>query len=138
MTFGRILVAQALAAAISLAVLGGSAAADPLVFKDLNLLNDWVSYGVATRTPSVAIDDEAIVYLRGAVRQESGLNGKIAVLPKPYRPKHVVYIPVTLVTGHKGEILINLGGDILVQSAGNYADAQAFTSLEGVSFPRNN
>jgi hypothetical protein len=136
MTFGIPVMKQALAAAVTLAAMAGAAMAEPLDYTRLNLLNGWARYSLDTRLPSVALDSNNVVHLRGAIYQASGATAIVFVLPITYRPQSTVYVSVGLINGKPGRLIIHSDGTVFVQSAGSYADAQNFTSLEGVTYPR--
>jgi hypothetical protein len=117
--------------------LSAVAAAEPLDFKHLNLLNNWEKFSSETRTPAVAIDANGVVHLRGAIRQSGSTANVPFVLPKAYRPSGIIYVPVDLTSGQPGRLNIEPDGTVRVQSAGNYSQAQDFTSLEGVLFSKH-
>jgi hypothetical protein len=137
MSIGTSLMRHAVGAFVSLAALGGDAFAEPLDFQKLHLINHWERYSTATRTPSVAIDADNIVYLRGAVRQPTTFNDDLMfVLPEAYRPSRLVIVRTNLVVARKGRLTILPNGKVSVQADDAFTSAQAFTSLEGVSFSR--
>jgi hypothetical protein len=117
--------------------LSAVAAAEPLDFKHLDLLNNWAQFSSETRTPAVAIDANGVVHLRGAIRQFGSNVNVPFVLPKKYRPSGIIYVPVDLTSGQPGRLNIFTDGTVQVQSAGNYSQAQDFTSLEGVLFSKH-
>jgi hypothetical protein len=122
---------------VMLTTLGGDAAADPLDFKRLALINGWERYTeFATRPPGVAIDSNDVVHLRGAIAQPTGTVDVPFVLPRKYRPQANVYVPVDLANGKPGMLTIRPSGNVSVVSAANTSDAQIFTSLEGVKYSR--
>lgn len=118
-----------------LAAFGGSVSAEPLDFQPLALIHDWQPYPGA-RVPAVAIDSNGVVHLRGAITQLTGTDPDAFRLPKRYRPNGLVYVGVDLANGLPGRLIINLDGMVEVQSPDDYADAQLFTSLEGVKFSK--
>ncbi len=124
-------------AALSLA-LCGTAAAAPLQYQNLALLNDWEQYSPATGKAQAAIDANNVVHLRGAIDQVFPANSSHAfTLPVKFRPDRFVYVPVNLSNGGFGRLNINSDGTVSVQSATANSVAQDFTSLEGVTFPKS-
>jgi len=102
-----------------------------LSFESLTLENGWVTYP-DTRPPAGALDAQGIVHLRGGMGD--GSSPILFKLPARLRPSSVIYVPVDLVNGHPGRLGIQPDGIVYVISAGTFADAKAFTSLEGVTF----
>jgi hypothetical protein len=75
--------------------------------------------------------------LRGAVRQPTTFNDDLMfVLPEAYRPSRLVIVRTNLVVARKGRLTILPNGKVHVQADDAFTSAQAFTSLEGVSFLR--
>jgi hypothetical protein len=136
MTFGIPVMKHALATAVTLTAIAGAATAEPLDYTRLNLLNGWARYSLDTRLPSVALDSNNVVHLRGAISQASGDSAIVFVLPTMYRPQSTVYVAVGLINAKPGRLIIHNDGTVFVQSAGSYSDAQGFTSLEGVTYPK--
>jgi len=126
-----------LACAAFVAALGGSAAALPLTFTSLHLVNGWTTYSSETGNPTAAADGNNVVHLRGAMRQPSVSSNNPFTLPLKYRPNRTVYVPVDLINGAPGRLVIYKEGTVLVEAADIAADARGFTSLEGVTFSRN-
>lgn len=100
-------------------------------FSPLPLSNGWVEGEFLTRTPAATIHRD-IVYLQGAI--SDGTLSEVFLLPASLRPEGDVYVPVDLCNGVKGRLLIRANGDVSVSSQTTFADAQCFTSLEGVSY----
>jgi hypothetical protein len=126
---------RAFAALALLAALGGNAAAEPLAFEPLELINGWASFADTYR-PGIAIDSNGVVYLRGVMGQQSGSNLLAFVLPQKYRPQGLVYAPVALVSGRPGRLLIEPNGNVRIRSAALDSEAQILTSLDGVTYSR--
>jgi hypothetical protein len=122
-------------AAVSL-VLFGSALAAPLTYQALTLQNGWQKYSTQTSVPKAAIDKHNVVHLAGAMAQLAGSASTAFVLPLKYRPNKIVYVPVTLLNGAFGRLIIESTGAVSVQAEGPYGNAQQFTSLEGVTYSR--
>jgi hypothetical protein len=117
-------------------LLFGSALAAPLPYQNLTLLNGWEQYSPQTGIPKVTIDQHNVVHLKGAISQGSGSAAGVFVLPLKYRPNRIVYVPVTLLNGAFGRLIIETTGTVSVQAASAQSDAQQFTSLEGVTFSK--
>src|SRR5438477_4262252 len=132
---GRVFIKGALASLV-FAAMCGSAYAAPLTFTVLKLKNGWTAYS-STRVPAAAIDANDIVHLEGGMQQISGSNQIAFVLPAKFRPSASVYIPVDLINGKIGRVNIFPDGNVYISAAANYSDAQSFTSLEGVTYPKN-
>ena len=102
---------------------------DPLA--PLTLLNDWTPTVFGTATPAAGVLDGAVVF-RGAV--SGGTSSLITILPEGMRPTANVYLPVGLCGAVPGRLFINSSGEVYVEATTDFADAQCFTSLDGVSF----
>ena len=104
-----------------------------LEFENLTLVNGWNEYSPLTHAPAAALDAMGVVHLRGAM--ETTENIAIAfVLEAKFRPAKKVYVGVDLINGKPGRLIIEPDGTAYVQSANLFADAQGFTSLEGVTY----
>jgi hypothetical protein len=126
----------ALAWLVVLTVIGGPANAVDLNFTQLNLLNGWVAADPDYRKPSVALDSNDVVHLRGAIAQPSGSSAIAFVLPNAFRPNGKVYVPVDILEAKPGRLVILPDGTVSVFTPEIFEFAQAFTSLEGVTFTR--
>src|SRR5262249_55993290 len=75
-----------------------------------------------------------VVQRIGAVA--SGTNGMLFTLPAGMAPVSDTYVQINLCGGLTGRLLIQPSGAVNVQPAptSTFADAQCFTSLDGVSF----
>jgi hypothetical protein len=135
MRFGPSRATTALASMILATLLGASASAAPLSWTVLTLQNNWEAYASTTRVPTVAIDAEGIVHLRGAMRGAGRILQQAFVLPLDFRPNKVVVVPV-FSEGKAGYLQIRPDGKVLV-FADSVGGAQEFTSLEGVTFSKN-
>jgi hypothetical protein len=111
--------------------------AAPLQYTGLALINNWHPYSAATRAPAGALDASNTVHLKGAIHQSSGNDGHPFVLPLALRPNKIVYVPIDLINGNGGRLVIQPNGVVSEQAAGVFANAQFFTSLEGVTYPRS-
>jgi hypothetical protein len=111
-----------------------------LGFVNLELINGWERDSAqGTYRPSVAIDDQAVVHFRGAIHQATGSINRPFRLPKRFRPRKNLYVPVYEWAAHPGGLFVfgknGLVTDGLVEvAAQDYSFAQQFTSLDGVSF----
>jgi hypothetical protein len=112
---------------------GVSFAASASSFTPLTLKNGWVTYGFGTARPA-ARNISGIVHLEGAM-QTKGTNQVAFTLPKGDRPTLRVFVPVDLCDATNGDLFIQPDGSVTVEAeAGDWANAQCFTSLDGVSF----
>jgi hypothetical protein len=111
-----------------------------LRFVTLQLTNGWQrDSNQGTYAPSVAIDDQGVVHFRGAMEQATGTGNTAFRLPRAFRPRKNVYVPVYEWAAHPGGLFIfgqnGLATDGIVEvSAQDYSFAQQFTSLDGASF----
>ncbi len=71
------------------------------------------------------------------MKQTSGSVALAFTLAPKFRPSRDVYIHVNTLFGRPGRVNIHKNGDVFVQAAGTFDDAQGFTSLEGVSYSKN-
>ncbi|HYH59956.1 MAG TPA: hypothetical protein VD790_12170 [Thermoleophilaceae bacterium] len=104
-----------------------------LVFENLTLVNNWAAYGSGTHTPAAALDGMGVVHLRGAMFT-TGANSTAFVLPAKFRPAKSVYVSTTLINGKPGRVNIAPSGATAIQAGEAFADAQSFTSLDGVTY----
>ncbi len=110
------------------------AAAAGVSWHKLTMLNGWASYAtIGTGAPRWAVKS-GIVYLSGSMHQASGSDEEFAVLPKAARPTRALYINVFTDGFTLGWIVVEPDGDAYVASS-PYANAQAYTSLDAISFP---
>lgn len=102
----------------------------------VTLLNGWEPYGVAYDQPAYWMDAEGVVHLKGSVRQPVAGSDIIFVLPPGLRPARSTNWPATLDQAHFGTIEIEADGSVRSRTfnATQAGQAQAFTSMEGVSF----
>lgn len=99
---------------------------------DLVLENGWTDAPFST-SPAEAYYDNDMVYLRGAVA--GGSSPVLFTLPDSMQPGANTYVSVDLCGAAQGRLLIQSDGTVSVQSAsGSFAEAQCFTSLDGVKF----
>ena len=97
----------------------------------LTLINGWHNYSKGTNKPSITAI-KGVAYFKGAIAT-SGTNADPFILPAAFRPTATVYTKVDLCNAHNGRIQISTDGTVQVE-AQDFAQAQCFTSLEGVSF----
>lgn len=146
-TLKRIRPATAISILALVLAMGGTAGAlrsaepterAPLTYTSLVLVNGWVPYGLlGTRTPSAAKDSDGVVHLRGAIKQIASTNATMTTLPPKFRPSGNLYVPVDMCDATNGRLVIESGGQVIVQAENLYSNAQCFTSLEGVSYAKN-
>ena len=102
-------------------------------FTSLTLQNGWFNSPFGTFTPGVRIVS-GIVHFKGAIGT-SGTNPVPFTLPAPFRPAHVVFVPVDLCTATNGRLQIEPTGVVTVEAEGGaFSNAACFTSLDGASF----
>lgn len=106
---------------------------------DLTLLNGWTPW-VANRGAKYGMTPDGRVVLSGGVKQAGAFNGVIAVLPPGFRPiaDSAWLTTNTFAASGPARINVDTDGTVTVQpGAGNSnANAQGFTSLDGLSFVR--
>ncbi len=108
----------------------------------LSLQPGWATAPFGFNDPG-AIDISGVVSLRGAISTAfSSTNpdpsAPVFVLPPQLAPATEVYVPVDLTGAGNGRLRISPNGDVFVEVEINspFSNAEAFTSLEGVSFVR--
>jgi hypothetical protein len=102
-------------------------------FTSLTLQNGWTGAPFATSNAQVRTIS-GIVQLKGAMAT-TGTNSVAFTLPSGFRPATNVYLPVDLCNGTNGRLFIQHSGVVNVEAeGGTFANAQCFTSLDGVSF----
>src|SRR5262245_45138638 len=77
---------------------------------NLTLINNWLPS--LSSTPAVSIDN-GVVHLRGAIFD--GTTNQPFVLPPPFRPSAMVFVPADLCEGDKGRLLIQPNGVVRIQ-----------------------
>lgn len=100
-------------------------------FAPLAPTNGWTVTPYGTHAPAGTIVRD-IAYLEGAIW--NGASAGAFVLPPLLRPAARVYESVDLVNGRKGRVIIEPSGSVSVFALGPFSDAQAFASLDGVSY----
>jgi hypothetical protein len=111
---------------------GASFASSTSGFTALALQNGWTNAPFGTRNAAVA-NVSGLVRLAGAIA--NGTSPVTFTLPSGFRPTTDVYVPVDLCNAKNGRLHIQPTGTVTVQAeGGTLANAQCFTSLEGVSF----
>jgi hypothetical protein len=118
----------------------GAMAVTPITFGETNLtlINGWHVYPAPVSVPSVTLAN-GIVRLEGAIQTAaSNTNAEPFVLPVGFRPAKTVFVPVDTSHADNGRLVIEPNGAVFVGAQeGQYSNAQAFTSLEGVAFALN-
>jgi hypothetical protein len=103
------------------------------IFTPLSLQNGWFTAPFGNAKPAVGVQS-GVVYLKGAMAT-SGTNPTPFTLPVAARPGSDVFVPVDLCTTNPGVLHIQRNGIVTVQALGGaFANAQCFTSLDGVSY----
>jgi hypothetical protein len=100
-------------------------------YSPLTLVNGWTGSPFSTSPPAVRVLN-GIVHLKGAMA--NGTSGIAFTLPAAYAPATNVYVPVDMCGATNGRLLIQHSGVVSVQAESSFADAQCFTSLDGVAF----
>lgn len=112
---------------------GVSFAASVSGFQALTLTNGWVTAGFGNGAPGVA-KINGMVYLKGAMSTAS-TDMNAFVLPAAFRPATEVYVHADLCNATNGRLHIQPTGNVDVETEGGViANAQCFTSLDGISF----
>ena len=104
----------------------------------MSLINGWQSaQGLkATGDPAYSVTG-GVVHLSGSLTQPGAgpsSSDEVAVLPSAVWPLHNVYVTTYAGNGAPGAVEIMSDGEMYAYGP-NYADAQAFTSLAGISYP---
>jgi hypothetical protein len=105
----------------------------------LALKNGWVYGGLNTAQPSYSKDSSGYVHLRGSVMCSSCSSATPFVLPKGYRPKVSAYLTIAVDPGGPcaaGRLLVQSNGQVALSDPSGTC-VQAFSDLDGVSFPTN-
>ena len=98
--------------------------------------NGWTNGPFGTRNAREALVG-GVVTLSGAIAT-SGTNSVAFTLPAADRPTTNVFVKVHLCNSHNGRLDIGPSGVVSVETeGGDFAQAQCFTSLDGVSFARS-
>src|SRR5258706_94750 len=104
----------------------------------LTLLNGWKSGDTPFGTGpfSYAIKG-GIVYLSGGIKQPSGTNGLVAILPTAARPTHNLWITVYTSSSTAGTLHIRPNGQVIVGTALDPSAARTITSLGAIPYPHH-
>ena len=102
----------------------------------LTLMNGWSGGPFGTASPAIAMDDQGIVHLRGAMADSGTFNAAAFVLSSAYAPTHTVFVPIDTVNATTGRLEIETNGTVLVQDTASGANAKVFASLDGVTYSR--
>ena len=111
----------------------GKEVANP-VWHNLVLINGWENYNNNLRAPAWTIDTQGFVHFRGAIDQSAGASNVFARLPSAARPNVFIYVATDLNIAATGRIYITPGGYLHAEATVSQTSAQAFTSLDGVSY----
>ena len=104
----------------------------------VTLLNGWKSGQTPFGTGAFSYAVKGgIVYLSGGIKQPSGSNALVAVLPKAARPTHNLWITVYTSSATVGTLHIRPNGQVIVGSAADPSAARTITSLGAISYPHN-
>jgi hypothetical protein len=101
-------------------------------FQALQLINGWKGAPFGTY-PAAAGGAYGLVVFKGGI--SSGTSPTPFNLPPSFTPVTTVYVPVDLCNATKGRLMIETSGAVTIEAENeNFANAQCFTSLDGVSF----
>jgi hypothetical protein len=100
-------------------------------FSALSPINGWFASGFADTPGARLVRD--IVYLKGALGT-SGVINHALTMPGGLRPSAETYLPIDLCNSNKGRMLIQASGAASVSALTDFAHAQCFSSLDGVSY----
>src|SRR5581483_9398592 len=103
-------------------------------FTQLTLKNGWTGAPFGTANPAAEVVS-GIVHLKGAMATTK-TNAIAFTLPKAFRPATNVFVPVDMCDATNGRLFIQPNGVVTVDAA-DFANAQCFTSLDGVSFAKS-
>ena len=105
-------------------------------YTTLKLKNGWKNAPFATSKAQVR-NINGIVHFKGAISTTGG-NSEPFVLPRSFRPRTEVYVPVDLCNATNGRLQIEPNGIVAVEAEGGvFSNAQCFTSLDGASFAQS-
>jgi hypothetical protein len=104
-------------------------------FSALKLQNGWAN-GISKYAKAAVRNMAGVVRLRGLI-DTNGSSSTAFTLPKADRPAGTVYVPVDLTNATSGQLIIHHNGVVSVLAEnGDFNNAAAWTSLDGVSFVR--
>src|SRR5690349_11988378 len=113
---------------------GASFALSSVGFTSLTLQNGWTNAPFGTSNAAVELIN-GVVHFKGAI---AGGSSPVAfTLPAGFAPATMVYVPVDMCGATNGRLVISPSGTVSVQAESSFANAQCFTSLDGVSFALN-
>ncbi len=101
-------------------------------FTPLQLINGWTNAPYSTSNAEVKMIN-GVVTFKGAIAL--GTTAQPFVLPQAFWPQANVYLHTDLCMTTNGRLFIQPNGTVTIQEEnGDFANAQCFTSLDGVSF----
>jgi len=101
----------------------------------LSLTNGWKPVETPFGSPAYAVIG-GVVYLSGSLWQPAGSGNNFANLPRAARPAHFLAIAVFTAGGTSGTVQIAANGSSEANSS-PYANAQGYTSLSAIAYPRS-
>lgn len=108
-----------------------------LGWHNLVLLSGWHNYNpTGVRPPAWAVDAQGIVHLRGAIKHNSGTASTFARLPLSIRPVVALHFATILCNEGLGSVDIGADGYMTVLATIDPGDAQCFTGLDGITWPK--
>ena len=103
-------------------------------WQPLKPINGWGNYGQGTRPTKVSRDSFGFVHLRGALERNSGTSLAPFKLPKGFRPRVVIYLPVAVNPNTTAQLQIATNGVATIQIGLGNVHPETLTSLEGIAF----
>jgi hypothetical protein len=101
----------------------------------LKLINSWTASPFGTNTPEVSVQSGVVTFEGAIAAPSTNTNVEPFKLPAQFRPAVNVYVPVDMCNATNGRLVIEPTGDVIVEEQdGMLAEADCFTSLDGVSF----
>jgi hypothetical protein len=101
-------------------------------FTPLQLIDGWTNAPYNTSNAGVKMIN-GVVTFKGAIAL--GTTAQPFVLPQAFWPQGDVYVHADLCMTTNGRLFIQPNGTVTIQEEnGDFANAQCFTSLDGVSF----
>jgi hypothetical protein len=99
---------------------------------NLILINGWKNSPDGSAKASVSTI-HGIVHFKGAIWTK-GNSPVPFVLPAPFRPAAIVFVPIDMCAATNGRLIIATDGTVSVQAESDFRNAQCLTSLDGASF----
>lgn len=114
---------------------GASFAKSRSGFTSLKLINGWLNAPYGTSKAQARVIN-GIVHLKGGMWTK-GTSSQPFRLPKGFRPATPVWVNADTCNSTNGRLNISPSGVVNLQAESNFSNVTCFTSLDGVTFPRN-